>query len=197
MVVRKAERIDIECVARGYITGSAWAEYKSHGTVNGQAIPPGMVEGDRFETPIFTPAMKAESGHDENISVQRMTEIVGEDLTAQLSEITLDVYMYAHDYALKKGIVIADTKMEFGFIDGHLSLIDELLTPDCSRFWDADGYVPGKSQPNYDKQFVRDWLNSQGWNHEPPAPELPADVVEKTHQRYVEAFHKLTGESLI
>ncbi len=196
MVVRKARRIDIECVARGYITGSAWAEYRRSGTVCGQKLPPGLVEGDRFPETLFTPATKAETGHDENISVRQMANLVGKELTDQLADITIKVYEHARDYALGKGIIIADTKMEFGFIDGRVHLIDELLTPDSSRFWDASGYAPGKSQPNFDKQFVRDWLDAQGWNHEPPAPELPADVVSKTRARYIEAFETLTERTL-
>ena len=196
MVVRRAERIDVECVVRGYITGSAWAEYRRDGTVNGQVMPPGLTEGDRFPEPLFTPTTKAEVGHDENLTMAQMEGMVGAELTGRLAETTKAVYNFAHDLALDKGIIIADTKMEFGTIDGVLILIDELLTPDSSRFWDASGYSPGKSQPNFDKQFVRDWLNEQGWDHEPPAPELPADVVQRTHERYLEAFRKLTGEAL-
>ena len=196
MIVRKADRIDVECVVRGYITGSAWAEYRREGTVSGQPMPAGLQEGDRFPEPLFTPTTKAEVGHDEALTIPEMEEMVGSGLTAELTEVSTRVYNFAHDLALQKGIIIADTKMEFGMIDGRLTLIDELLTPDSSRFWDADGYAPGKSQPNYDKQFVRDWLDAQGWDHEPPAPELSADVVEKTHTRYLEAYRKLTGESL-
>jgi phosphoribosylaminoimidazole-succinocarboxamide synthase len=196
MVVRKAERIDVECVVRGYITGSAWAEYRREGTVSSQPMPAGLREGDRFPEPLFTPTTKAEVGHDEAMTIAQMEEMVGSGLTAELAQISVRVYNFAHDFALQKGIIIADTKMEFGMIDGKLTLIDELLTPDSSRFWDADGYAPGKSQPNYDKQFVRDWLDAQGWDHEPPAPELSAEVVQKTHDRYLEAYSKLTGENL-
>ena len=196
MVVRKAERIDVECVVRGYITGSAWAEYRRSGTVSGLAMPSGLQEGDKFPEPLFTPTTKAEVGHDENLSIKQMEDLVGKDLTGQLAETTAKVYSFAHDDALGKGIIIADTKMEYGIIDGRLALIDELLTPDSSRFWDVSGYAPGKSQPNFDKQFVRDWLDTQGWDHEPPAPQLPEDVVLKTRKRYLEAFQKLTGESL-
>ena len=196
MVVRKAERIDVECVVRGYITGSAWAEYRREGTVAGRPMPTGLTEGDRFPQPLFTPTTKAEVGHDENLTIRQVEDMVGKDVTRHLQETSIAVYNFAHDLALAKGIVIADTKMEFGTIDGRLALIDELLTPDSSRFWDASGYHPGKSQPNFDKQFVRDWLDAQGWDHEPPAPELPDDIVEKTHQRYLEAHHKLTGSSL-
>ena len=196
MVVRRAERIDVECVVRGYITGSAWAEYRRSGTVSDHPMPSGLKEGDKFPEPLFTPTTKAEVGHDENMSFQDVVDMVGADTAERLSDTSKAVYNYAHDLALGKGIIIADTKMEFGFIDGRLSLIDELLTPDSSRFWDASGYAPGKSQPNFDKQFVRDWLDAQGWDHEPPAPELPADIVEKTRQRYVEALQRLTGRGL-
>ena len=196
MVVRKAERINVECIVRGYITGSAWAEYRREGTVSGEAMPEGLREGDRFPEPLFTPTTKAEVGHDESLTIGQMEDMIGSELTAELSATSIKVYEFARDAALSKGIVIADTKMEFGTIDGRVSLIDELLTPDSSRFWDASGYAPGKSQPNYDKQYVRDWLDEQGWDHEPPAPELPADIVSKTRQRYLEAYSKLTGESL-
>jgi phosphoribosylaminoimidazole-succinocarboxamide synthase len=196
MVVRRAERIDVECVIRGYITGSAWAEYKKSGTVQDLPIQAGLQEGDRFLEPLFTPTTKAEVGHDENMSKQEVEDMVGVETAKLLEETTAKVYMAAHEIALEKGIIIADTKMEFGFIDGKLTLIDELLTPDSSRFWDASGYAPGKSQPNFDKQFVRDWLNSQGWDHEPPAPALPDDVVSKTRERYLEAHTRLTGKSL-
>jgi phosphoribosylaminoimidazole-succinocarboxamide synthase len=196
MVVRRAERIDIECVVRGYITGSAWAEYRAGGMVAGIPMPSGMKEGDTFPAPLFTPSTKAEEGHDENITVRQMEDLVGVELTAKLAEISVAIYSFARDLALEKGIIIADTKMEYGIIDGEVTLIDELLTPDSSRFWDTDGYEPGKSQPNFDKQFVRDWLNAQNWDHEPPAPELPEDVVENTRRRYVEAFERLTGRKL-
>ena len=196
IVVRKAERIDVECVVRGYITGSAWAEYRSDGTVGGDAMPSGLQEGQAFPEPLFTPTTKAEVGHDESLTVQQMEGMIGADLTRQLQDKSVEVYRFAHGLARERGIVLADTKMEFGFIDGQMCLIDELLTPDSSRFWDADGYSPGRAQPNYDKQFVRDWLSEHGWNREPPAPELPDDVVERTRQRYVEAYGRLTGQSL-
>ena len=196
MVVKRAERIDVECIVRGFITGSAWSEYRRSGTVSGQTMPEGMVEGDRFPEPIFTPTTKADEGHDESITIEEMEEMVGKDLTRRLAEVSVALYSYARDFATERGIIIADTKFEFGTVEGELTLIDEVLTPDSSRFWDADGYAPGKSQPNYDKQFVRDWLDEQGWDHEPPAPELPPEVVAKTHQRYLEAYRKLTGEGL-
>ena len=196
MVVKRAERIDVECIVRGYITGSAWSEYRRSGSVAGVQMPEGLREGDAFPEPLFTPSTKAEEGHDENITVAQMEDMVGKELTAQLGEASIAVYAAARDYALEKGILIADTKFEFGVIDGEVALIDEALTPDSSRFWDMDGYAPGKSQPNYDKQFVRDWLDAAGWDHEPPAPELPPDVVERTRARYLEAFSKLTGNPL-
>ena len=196
MFVRKAKRIDIECVVRGYITGSALEEYNETQTVAKIKMPKNLVDGDKFPEPIFTPATKASEGHDENISIQEMANIIGEDLTTQLKEITLTIYRYAHDYAIEKGIIIADTKLEFGFIDGDLSLIDELLTPDSSRFWDLSRYNPGKPQPNYDKQFVRNWLLSQYWNRQPPAPALPDDIVQKTMSRYQAVFNKLTNQKI-
>ena len=196
MVVRRAERIDVECVVRGFITGSALSEYRRSGTVSGKPMPEGMVEGDKFPEPLFTPTTKAEVGHDEAITVEQMGEMVGKELTQKLAEVSINIYSFAREVAQSKGIIIADTKFEFGLIDGQLTLIDELLTPDSSRFWDASGYAPGKSQPNYDKQYVRDWLDEQGWDHEPPAPELPGDVVERTHQRYLEAFKTLTEGTL-
>ena len=196
MVVKKADRIDIECIVRGYITGSAWGEYRRQGTVSGKPMPEGMVEGDRFPEPLFTPTTKAETGHDENMSDDEVVAMVGADLAQKLAETSKAVFLHAHDYARERGIILADTKMEFGILDGQLILIDELLTPDSSRFWDASGYAPGKSQPNYDKQFVRDWLSAQGWNQEPPAPTLPDDVVARTTQRYLEAYQLLTGQTL-
>lgn len=196
MIVKKAERIDVECVVRGFITGSAWAEYRRAGTVQGNPMPAGMREGDPFPEVLFTPTTKAEVGHDENMSWGEVVEMVGEDMAARLRDTTAAVYEFARDYARERGIIIADTKLEFGTIDGELILIDELLTPDSSRFWDADGYAPGKSQPNYDKQFVRDWLDDSGWDHEPPAPALPDDVIAKTAERYREAYRKLTGDNL-
>ena len=196
MVVKRAERIDIECIVRGYITGSAWSEYRRQGTVQGMAMPEGLVEGQTFPEPLFTPTTKAEEGHDENMSAHQVVDMVGIEMAAKLEETSKAVYSFAQGFAQERGIILADTKMEFGILNGELILIDELLTPDSSRFWDAEGYNPGRSQPNFDKQFVRDWLDAQGWNHEPPAPEVPADVAELTTQRYREAFVRLTGETL-
>ncbi len=196
MVVRKAERIDVECIARGYISGSAWAEYQQSGTVAGKPMPAGLKESDKLPEPIFTPSTKADEGHDETISVEQMAELVGADLTKQLQEKTLDIYNFAETYAREKGIIIADTKMEFGMIDGKVSLIDELLTPDSSRFWDMAKYNPGGPQPSFDKQPLRDWLTDSGWDKEPPAPELPLEVVEAMAQRYRDAYRWLTGVEL-
>jgi len=194
MIVRKAERIDIECIVRGYITGQAWLEYLREGTVWGLAMPSDMVEGTPFPEPLFTPTTKAEEGHDENMTQEQVEDMAGKELAQQLKIISKQVYAYADKYARGQGIILADTKMEFGLLDGKLILIDELLTPDSSRFWDAEGYYPGKSQPNYDKQFVRDYLSDQGWNQEPPAPLLPDEVVSETTKRYQEAYKRLTGE---
>ena len=196
MVVKEAERIDIECIVRGYITGSAWSEYRKEGTVSGQAMPAGLKEGEPFPEPLFTPTTKADEGHDENMSGQEVIDMVGQDLAQRLSDVSKAVYQFAKDYTLKKGIILADTKMEFGLLDGELILIDELLTPDSSRFWDLDGYQVGQSQPNFDKQFVRDWLVDQDWDREPPAPELPNAIVLKTSERYAEAYYRITGQRL-
>ena len=196
MVVRRADRIDVECIARGYITGSAWSEYRRSGTVGGAKMPAGLRQGERFPEPLFTPTTKAEEGHDEPITIAQMEDMVGADQTRTLADKTLEVYEFGRAFAEERGIVIADTKVEFGVIDGRISLIDELLTPDSSRFWDAERYEPGRSLPNFDKQFVRDWLDDQGWDHEPPAPELPGDIVERTRDRYVQAHGRLTGADL-
>ncbi|NQT72569.1 MAG: phosphoribosylaminoimidazolesuccinocarboxamide synthase [Chloroflexi bacterium] len=196
MVVRKAERIDVECIARGYISGSAWSEYQQSGTVAGKPMPTGLKESDKLPEPIFTPSTKADEGHDETITVEQMADMVGTDLTKQVQEKTLEIYNFAETYAREKGIIIADTKMEFGMIDGKLSLIDELLTPDSSRFWDMEKYNPGGPQPSFDKQPLRDWLTDSGWDKEPPAPELPPEVVEAMAQRYRDAYRWLTGMEL-
>ena len=196
MVIKRAERLDLECVVRGYITGTAWSEYKSQGTVSGLDVGKGLLEGQAFPEPLFTPTTKAEQGHDENMSKQEVLDMVGVDMARQLEETSVAVFKWALDYARERDIILADTKMEFGLIDGQLTLIDELLTPDSSRFWDVEGYEPGRSQPSYDKQFVRDWLDQQGWDHKPPAPELPNDVVAQTSRKYQEAYFKLTGKRL-
>src|SRR5688572_5915043 len=196
MLVHRAKRIDIECVARGYLSGSAWSEYKKQGTACGIKLPEGLVESQQLSEPIFTPAIKSDTGHDENISFERLVEIVGAPLAKQLRDVTLSVYSYAAKVAREKGIIIADTKMEFGEHDGKLLLIDELLTPDSSRFWDAAAYEPGKTPASFDKQYLRDWLERTAWNKEPPAPELPEEVVTNTRRRYIEALERLTGKGL-
>jgi len=196
MIVRRAERIDVECVVRGYISGSAWAEYQKSGTICGMALPNGLRESQQLPQPIFTPTTKAETGHDEAITIDQMKNLVGEALTREIMEKSLAVYEYAAQYAFSQGIIIADTKMEFGMVRDKLILIDELLTPDSSRFWDVETYSPGKPQPSFDKQPLRDWLVSSGWNKEPPAPELPAEVIEDTARRYREAYRRLTGKEL-
>jgi phosphoribosylaminoimidazole-succinocarboxamide synthase len=196
MIVKRADRIDIECVVRGYIAGSAWAEYRSRGTVSEKPMPAGLLEGQAFPEPLFTPTTKAEEGHDQNMSEQEVVAMVGTGLARQLEEVSKAVYRFGHDYARERGVILADTKMEFGLLNGQLILIDELLTPDSSRFWDVARYQPGRSQPSFDKQFVRDWLTEQGWDREPPAPELPDDVVAKTAERYLEAYQRITGKQL-
>ncbi len=196
MIVRRAQRIDIECVVRGYISGSAWAEYQKSGTVCGIGLPDGLKESGQLAQPIFTPTTKAETGHDEAITIEQMKELIGEALTREIMEKSLAVYEYAAQYALSRGIIVADTKMEFGMVKDKLILIDELLTPDSSRFWDVETYSPGKPQPSFDKQPLRDWLSDSGWNKEPPAPELPPEVVQDTAQRYREAYRRLTGREL-
>jgi phosphoribosylaminoimidazole-succinocarboxamide synthase len=196
VLVRRAERVDFECVARGYLAGSGWAEYKKEGTVAGERLPRGLEESARLDDPIFTPATKAITGHDENISRAQLAAVIGRDLAKQLEDVTIALYRHAHAYALGRGLILADTKFEFGLIDGQLVLIDEALTPDSSRYWDAATYRPGSAPPSYDKQFVRDFLNAQGWDHEPPAPALPADVLRGTSERYRECYRKLTGKDL-
>ena len=196
MVVRKAERIDIECIARGYISGSAWEEYCKSGTVSGKSMPAGLKESDKLPEPLFTPTTKADEGHDESITVEQMADIVGAELTRQISEKTLEIYNFAENYARDKGIIIADTKMEFGMIDGKLCLIDELLTPDSSRFWDMEKYNPGGAQPSFDKQPLRDWLTGTGWDKEPPGPELPPDIIDAMSARYRDAYRWLTGSEI-
>lgn len=196
MIVRKAQRIDIECVVRGYISGSAWAEYKEAGTVSGIPFPKGLVESQKLPEPIFTPTTKAASGHDEPITIDEMKRLLGQIQAEDIIEKSMAIYRFAHDYALERDIIIADTKMEFGLVRGKMTLIDELLTPDSSRFWDAGLYQPGRSQPSFDKQPVRDWLIASGWNKEPPAPMLPQDVIEQTTRRYREAYRRLVGKEL-
>jgi len=194
--VKKATVFQIECVARGFLTGSGLKDYKSTGTVCGIKLQPGLRDSDRLTEPIFTPATKAASGHDENISEQQAGEVIGADTIRRLKELTLGIYSRAVDYASSRGIIICDTKFEFGLIDGKITIVDEMLTPDSSRFWPADQYSPGKPQPSFDKQFVRDHLERIGWNKQPPAPELPPDVVEATSAKYRDALRILTGRDL-
>jgi phosphoribosylaminoimidazole-succinocarboxamide synthase len=197
MLIRKAKRLDVECVARGYLAGSGWVEYQETGKVCGIPLPGGLRESDELPEPIFTPATKAQSGHDINISFEEVVDLVGERAASAVRARTLAVYGSARDYARQRGIIIADTKLEWGWLDDELIVIDELLTPDASRFWPADGYQPGGPQPSFDKQFVRDWLIAIGWNREPPPPVLPDDVVEGTADKYREAFRRLTGQKLL
>lgn len=194
MIVKKTSVIPVECVARGYLIGSGWKEYKASGSVCGIPLRPGYRLADRLDTPIFTPASKAETGHDENVSFEHVAGLIGPSQAARLRDLTLALYRDAAAFALTRGIIIADTKFEFGLLDGEVILIDEALTPDSSRFWEADQYAPGRSQPSLDKQFVRDWLNASGWNKEPPAPELPPAVVEGTLARYRSAYERLTKQ---
>jgi phosphoribosylaminoimidazole-succinocarboxamide synthase len=196
-IVKKAERLDVECIARGYLTGSAWSEYQKTGTVCGLRVPAGMVESEQFPEPIFTPTTKAEAGHDENMSYQELVDQIGAEVANAIKLRTLAIYQYAAQYAAERGIIIADTKLEFGIVDGEPIIIDEMLTPDSSRFWPADEYKTGQSQPSFDKQFVRDYLTQSGWNKVPPAPSLPADIIEKTSERYHEAYRRLTGRELL
>ncbi len=192
MVVRKSKVVPIECVVRGYLAGSGWKEYQQSQSVCGIELPRDLVNSSRLPEPIFTPATKAEEGHDENIPFERMCEIVGTELSETLRQKSLDIYQAAAEYALQKGIVIADTKFEFGQVDGELILIDEVLTPDSSRFWPEDQYEPGKNQPSFDKQFVRDWLETTDWDKNSPPPEVPAEIVSQTRAKYIDAYHRLS-----
>ena len=196
MLVKRARMIDIECVARGYLSGSGWKEYQTHGTICGIPLPSGLRESDKLPEPIFTPATKAQTGHDENVSFDRVVSLIGKDLATRLRDLTLEIYMRAARYAETRGIIIADTKFEFGFVDDQLVLGDEVLTPDSSGFWPADTYQPGGPQFSFDKQFVRDYLESIRWNKQPPAPALPADVAGKTAAKYRQAYETLTGRTL-
>jgi phosphoribosylaminoimidazole-succinocarboxamide synthase len=196
MIVKKAQPLAIECVVRGYLAGSGWKEYREHQTVCGIKLPPGLLESSELPAPIFTPATKAETGHDENIPFQRAAEIVGTDIAERVRAASLKLYRFASEYARQRGIIIADTKFEFGLRDGILILIDEALTPDSSRFWPADQYQPGKAQPSFDKQFVRDYLETLDWNKTPPAPALPPEVVTRTQAKYMDAYERLTGNKL-
>jgi phosphoribosylaminoimidazole-succinocarboxamide synthase len=195
MLVRRAEVIPIECVARGYLSGSGWKQYRDDRSVCGVPLPPGLVESERLPEPIFTPTTKAAEGHDLPLTPAAAADLVGMGLAERLKELTLTIYERAAAIASERGIILADTKFEFGFAGGELILIDEVCTPDSSRLWPADRYEPGGPQPSFDKQYVRDWLDVSGWDHEPPAPELPAEVVAQTADRYREAYERLTGEA--
>jgi phosphoribosylaminoimidazole-succinocarboxamide synthase len=196
MVVKKAEPLNIECIVRGYITGSGWKEYKKNGTVCDIPLPDDLLESAELEQPLFTPSTKADEGHDENISFEQAVEIEGRDTAEKVRDLSLQIYTEARDYARERGIIIADTKFEFGRIDGELVLIDEVLTPDSSRFWPLDEYEPGRGQHAFDKQYVRDYLETLDWDKTPPGPELPAEIIEKSQARYLEAYQILTGTDL-
>jgi phosphoribosylaminoimidazole-succinocarboxamide synthase len=195
MLARRAEVIPVECVARGYLTGSGLKQYRAEGHVCGVPLPPGLDESSKLPEPIFTPTTKAAEGHDQPLTFQETVDAIGRGLAERLRELTIGLYELGAGVAAERGIIVADTKFEFGFADGELILIDEVLTPDSSRFWPADGYEPGRSQPSFDKQYVRDWLDASGWNHEPPPPRLPPEVVERTAGTYVEAYERIVGES--
>ena len=195
MLVRESKVVPVECVARGYITGSALKEYQATGSVCGIRLPQGLRESDELPEPIFTPTTKADAGHDEPLTFDQACDVVGRETMERVRETTLALYRYAASRGRERGIIVADTKFEFGIADGDLILIDEALTPDSSRFWPASEYTPGQSQPSFDKQYVRDWLDKIGWNREPPAPELPDEVVEQTRERYIEAYERISGAS--
>jgi phosphoribosylaminoimidazole-succinocarboxamide synthase len=197
MVVRRAQRIDFECVVRGYLAGSAWAEYRRLGTMAGEPLPAGLRQSERLPEPIFTPATKADTGHDENVTFSRMSSEVGGELADSLRDASLRLYGFAAEQAERSGLILADTKFEFGLIDGRLVLIDEALTPDSSRYWDAEQYQVGTAPESFDKQFVRDWLEQCGWDKESAPPPLPDDIVEQTRQRYLTAYERLVGEPLM
>jgi len=196
MLVKKAKVFPVECVARGFLTGSGLKDYNRTGSVCGIPLPAGLRDSDRLPQPIFTPATKAETGHDENISEEQAAKIIGQDTVQKLKELTLSLYSRGVEYARTRGIIVCDTKFEFGLIDGKISIVDEMLTPDSSRFWPSDQYSPGKPQPSFDKQFVRDYLEKIGWNKQPPAPELPENIVMATSAKYVEALRLVTGRDL-
>ena len=195
MRTRKAQVVPFECVVRGYLEGSGWREYQETGSVCGLALPRGLRQCDRLPEPIFTPATKADAGHDENVSFQTMANAIGTEIASQLRELTLQVFQQGSQWAESRGIIIADTKLEWGWCEGELILIDEVLTPDSSRFWPRERYEPGKSQPSFDKQFVREWLLHSGWDRNSPPPQLPDDVISQTRQRYIDAYELLTGQA--
>jgi phosphoribosylaminoimidazole-succinocarboxamide synthase len=196
MLVKKCRPLPIECIVRGYLAGSGWAEYQRQGTVCGLALPPGLRESDRLPEPIFTPSTKATSGHDENITFETAARLIGPELAAEVRRLSLELYRRASAWAEPRGIILADTKFEFGLLDGRLLLIDEVLTPDSSRFWPKEDYAPGRPQKSYDKQYLRDYLESLGWNKQPPPPPLPPEVISRTREKYLQALQALTGEEL-
>jgi phosphoribosylaminoimidazole-succinocarboxamide synthase len=196
MLVKRARMVEIECVARGYLAGSGWKEYQQNRTVCGIPLPAGLRESDKLPEAIFTPATKAQTGHDENVSFEHVVSLIGRDLATRLRDLTLEIYTKAAQFAAERGVIIADTKFEFGFVGDELVLGDEVLTPDSSRFWPADKYKPGGAQDSYDKQYVRDYLESIRWNKQPPAPELPADIAQRTSEKYRQAYHAITGRDL-
>ena len=197
MVIKKADRLDIECVVRNYIAGSAWAEYEESGTMNGEPLPAGMKAADKFAEPVFTPSTKAASGHDIPLTRHEAKDLVGVETHQLLEEKSLEVFQVAHDYAAERGMILVDTKFEFGYVDGELTIIDEVLTPDSSRYWDVNDWAPGKFPPAFDKQFLRAWLLDTDWNREPPPPKLPDEIVEQTQARYLESYWRLSGKSLV
>lgn len=197
VLAKRAKPLPIECIVRGYITGSGWKDYQATGTLCGHALPEGMQESAMFPEPLFTPSTKADLGdHDENISVAKATDLIGKELMEQVQSVSLEIYSRARDYARERGIIIADTKFEFGLTDDGLILIDEVLTPDSSRFWPMDGYRPGQGQPSFDKQYLRDWLTEIGFNKQPPAPHIPDNVLQRTFEKYAEAYERLTGQTV-
>lgn len=197
MIVRRAEVIPVECVVRGYLYGSSWREYRSGGGPTTEHLGPGLVMGDKLDQPIFTPSTKATTGHDENLDEAGARNVIGDDLYQTLRELSIDIYRRAADHAAAKGVILADTKFEFGLAGDELLLIDEVLTPDSSRYWPADRWTPGQDVPSFDKQFVRDWLDQSGWDHSPPAPSLPPHVISGTRDRYVEAYERITGNAFV
>ncbi len=197
MLVEKADVFPVECIVRGYLAGSGWKEYRRLGSVSGHALPEGLRESDRLPETLFTPSTKATVGHDVNISVAEARDLVGEEYAGELERISIELYERARAHAAERGVIIADTKFEFGLVGGEITLVDEVLTPDSSRFWPADDYEPGRSQASFDKQFVRDWLESTGWDKEPPAPPLPKDIVERTSHKYVQAYEMITEKPFV
>jgi len=197
MVIKKAERLDIECVVRNYIAGSAWEEYSNSGTMNGQKLPEDMQKAERFSEPVFTPSTKAESGHDMPMTPDEAKNLVGEEMHQLLEQKSLEIFKVAHDYAGERGMILVDTKFEFGLVDGELTLIDEVLTPDSSRYWDVNDWATGDFPPAFDKQFLREWLLGTDWNREPPPPTLPEQIIDQTQRRYLESYRRLSGKSLV